>query len=141
MLPPIQALLTKRQADLEDGLEPYINFLIAGRNLRQAEATLTYQHPRGELGLELALKDKPHQSSRLLGYLVDTLIELDAKNGGDWGVEGAAHLISEARAHETVSIQVSTESQAVLDRWLEKRLAIPGEDFEADLELAATVGS
>jgi len=46
VLPPIQAGLTKHQADLEDGLEPYINFLVAGRNLRQSEAALTYQHPR-----------------------------------------------------------------------------------------------
>ncbi|MHC2672774.1 hypothetical protein ACVI1J_004937 [Bradyrhizobium diazoefficiens] len=141
VLPSIQALLTKRQADLEDGLEPYINFLIAGRNLRQSEATLTYQHPRVELGLELALKDKPGQSSRLLGYLIDALIELDTKSGGDWGVEGAAHLISEATARETIAIAVSSDAQAALDRWLEKRLANPGADFEEDLDLAAAVGS
>ncbi|GLR97768.1 hypothetical protein GCM10007858_54100 [Bradyrhizobium liaoningense] len=141
VLPSIQALLTKQQADLEDGLEPHINFLIAGRNIRQSEATLTYQHPRVELGLEQAMKEKPGQSSRLLGYLVDVLIELDSKTSGDWGVESAAHLIAAAKAHETISIAVAADAQTRLDQWLEDRLTSTGEDFEDDLQLAAKVGS
>jgi hypothetical protein len=141
VLPSIQAGLTKRQADLEDGLEPCINFLVAGRNLRQSEAMLTYQHPRVELGLEQALKERAGQSSRILGYLVDVLIELDTRTGVDWGTESAAHLVSAARDQDTLALSMSSEARSNLDRWIEDRLASTGPDFGDDLKLAAVVGS
>ncbi|SDI63674.1 hypothetical protein [Bradyrhizobium ottawaense] len=141
ILPSIQAGLTKRQSDLEDGLEPYVNFLIAGRNLRQSEATLSYQHPRVELGLEEALKEKPGLSSRVLAYLIDVLIDLDRRTGTDWGTEGAANLVQAVRERSVVQLDLSTETQSHLDRWIDDRISGAGQDFKDDLTLAASVGS
>ena len=141
VLPAIQAGLTKRWSDLEDGLEPYLNFLIAGRNLRQSEATLTYQHPRVELGLEEALKDKPGLSARVLSYLVEVLIDLDKRTDTDWGTEGAAHLVHAVRERSIVQLELPAERQAQLDVWIDTRLAGTGPDFREDLKLAASVGS
>ncbi|EIG61257.1 hypothetical protein [Bradyrhizobium sp. WSM1253] len=141
VLPSIQAGLTKRWSDLEDGLEPYLNFLIAGRNLRQVEATLTYQHPRVELGLEEALKEKPGQSARVLSYLIEVLIDLDKGTGSDWGTEGAARLVHAVRERSIVQLDLPAERQSQLDAWINERLAGTGPDFREDLKLAASVGS
>lgn len=141
VLPTIQAGLTKRQSDLEDGLEPYLNFLIAGRNLRQSEATLTYQHPRVELGLEEALKEKPGLSARVLSYLVEVLIDLDKRTDMDWGTEGAAHLVHAVRERSIVQLELPAARQSQLDVWIDSRLAGTGPDFREDLKLAASVGS
>src|SRR6185437_258529 len=141
VLPSIQAGLTKRSSDLEDGLEPYLNFLIAGRNLRQSEATLTYQHPRVELGLEEALKEKPGLSARVLAYLIEVLIDLDKGTDTDWGTEGAARLVHAIRERSIVQLELPAERQSQLDVWIDARLAATGPDFKEDLKLAATVGS
>jgi len=141
VLPSIQAGLTRRQSDLEDGLEPFLNFLIAGRNLRQAESTLTYQHPRVELGLEEALKEKPGLSARVLCYLVEVLIDLDKGTDSDWGTEGAAHLVHAVRQRSIVQLELPAQRQSQLDDWIDARLAGTGPDFREDLNLAASVGS
>lgn len=141
VLPAIQAGLTKRQRELEDGLEPYLNFLIAGRNLRQAESILTYQHPRVELGLEEALKDKPERSARMLCYLIETMIGLDHSGGADWGTEGAANLVHAVRQRSIVPLELPAETLAKLDDWVGARLASTGPDFREDLALTASVGS
>ncbi|WP_448044363.1 nSTAND3 domain-containing NTPase [Bradyrhizobium liaoningense] len=141
VLPAIQAGLTKRQRELEDGLEPYLNFLIAGRNLRQAESILTYQHPRVELGLEEALKDKPERSARMLCYLIEVMIDLDRGGAADWGTEGAANLVHAVRERSIVPFELPAERQAQLDDWVGARLASTGPDFREDLALTASVGS
>ncbi|RXH42738.1 hypothetical protein [Bradyrhizobium zhanjiangense] len=141
VLPSIQAGLTKHESDLEDGLEPYLNFLIAGRNLRQSEATLTYQHPRVELGLEEALKEKPGLAARVLSYLVEVLIDMDERTGTDWGTEGAAQLVYAVRERSIVQLELPAERQSQLDAWIDARLAETGPNFREDLKLAASVGS
>lgn len=141
VLPCIQAGLTKRAGDLEDGLEPYLNFLIAGRNLRQSEATLTYQHPRVELGLEEALKEKPELSARVLSYLVEVLIDLDKRTGTDWGTEGAAQLVYAVRERSIVQLELPAKRQSQLNVWIDARLEGTGPNFREDLKLAASIGS
>lgn len=136
VLPVIQTGLTKHWCDLEDGLEPFLNFLIAGRNLRQSGPSLTYQHPRVEQGLEEALKDRPGQSARVLTYLIEVLIDLDKRTDTDWGTEGAAHLVHAVRERSIVQLELPAERQSQLDGWINTRLAGTG-----DLKLAASVGS
>lgn len=141
VLPSIQSGLTKRDSEFEDGLEPYVNFLVAGHNLRQTEASLAYYHPRVELGLEQALKEKPELSSRTIRYLVEILIAQDARHSGDWGREGAAHLVEAARTQPKLDLDLSGETQQQLDEWIRARVSSTGPDFEDDLKLAAAVGS
>lgn len=141
LLADIQAALGARDVNLEDGLDPFVNFLVNGRNLRQVESSISYYHPRVEAGLETGMRQKPGLASRVLGHLLDILIELNAGHGDDWGLEGAANLLRALRQQTFVRVKLSKESQAALDSWIAKRLAAPGEEFRNDLSLAADVGS
>jgi hypothetical protein len=141
VLPSIQSGLTKCDGAFEDGLEPYVDFLVAGHNLRQTESSLAYYHPRVELGLEQALNEKPELSSRTIRYLVEILIAQDARYGGDWGREGAAQLVGAARAEPKLDLDLSAQTQEQLDEWICARVSSTGADFEDDLKLAAAVGS
>jgi len=140
-IPGVQAGLTARDATLEDRLGPYLNFLIAGRNLRQHEEALTYQHPRVELGLEQALLEKPEQSGRVLSYLIDTLVELDDRNATDWGREGAAHIVAAVADLAPVHLKLAAQTQAKLDAWLTSRLLAATSNVEDALRLAARAAS
>lgn len=141
VVPAIQAGLSRREQALEDGLEPYLNFLIAGRNLRQVDEAISYQHPRVELGLEQATLRRAGGSSRVLNHLVESLIELDTAAGTDWGTESAANLTMAAREKAELSLALDPRTQQLLDAWIATRLAARGPDFEDDLKLAAAVGS
>lgn len=140
-IPAVQAGITERDATLEDRLGPYLNFLIAGRNLRQHEAALTYQHPRVELGLEQALLAKPEQSGRVLSYLVEALVDLDERNATDWGREGAAHIVAAVADLADVHLNVAAQIHAKLDAWLTDHLLAATSNFEDALRLAARAAS
>jgi hypothetical protein len=140
-IPAMQAGLTARDRTLEDRLEPYINFLIAGRNLRQNGVALTYHHPRVELGLEQALLEKPEQSGRILRYLVETLIDQDTRNNNDWGREGAARIVEAAASLPKIQLNLTQPVRTQLDDWLKDRLLSASPEFEDDLRLAAMAAS
>ncbi|ADP70687.1 hypothetical protein Rvan_1430 [Rhodomicrobium vannielii ATCC 17100] len=138
-LPAIETRLAQRDRDFEDGLEPFINFLVAGRNLRQVDSIVSYYHPRVEAGLETAIGEKKQLTRRVLGYLVDELLALD--HSTEWGYEPAARLIQAVRRQKAFTIQVTPASQIALDTWFRKRLTTESPHFEEDLQLAADVGS
>jgi hypothetical protein len=141
LLPNIQAALTERDAPLEDGLEPFVNFLVNGRNLRQVESAISYYHPRVEAGLATAMGQRPGRSARVLGYLMDTLLNLDRTDANDWGNESAANLAQAIRREKGLANAIPQKVQAELDAWIAKRLSKPGEEFRNDLGLAADIGS
>lgn len=137
---PPSSFVGERDKDLEDGLEPFVNFMVNGRNLRQAESAISYYHPRVEAGLERAMGERSGLASRVLGYLVDALLDLDTDDN-DWGLEAAAHLVQAVRRQDTVPARISTKAQAALDAWIIKRLSAPGKEFSNDLSLVADAGS
>ena len=141
LLPTIQARLTERDPEFEDGLIPYVQFLIGGQHLRQSEATVFYRHPRVELGLEQALNEKPELASRALRYLVEAFVSIDTNPGQDWGAESAAHLVEAVRQQPFLKARFGAGAQESLDRWIQQRLAVPAQSFADDLRLAAAVGS
>jgi len=141
LLPDIQARLGEIDRELEDGLDPFVNALVNGRDLRQVESTFTYYHPRVEAGLEAAMGQKPGLAARTLRLLVQVLIGLDTKNGDDWGRESAAHLIQAALRLDHIAFAPTTESQHTIDAWVAERLGKEGDEFSNDLTLAAAVGS
>ncbi len=141
VLPSIQTGLSKCSAEFEDGLEPYVHFLIAGRNLRQNGPVLTYHHPRVELGLEQALNERPQLASRTLRCLIETLISLDVGKSTDWGREGAARIVAATRSQEKLKLELIPATQGQLDDWVRGRLTSTGTAFEDDLRLAAGTGS
>jgi hypothetical protein len=141
LLTDIQAGLAEKDRTLEDGLDPFVNFLVNGRSLRQAESVFSYYHPRVEAGLEAAMAAKPGLASRMLGYLLDVLVDLDADGSGDWGRESAANLMQALRRQEAVPPKISPKAQAAVDGWIAGRLSVPGETFSNDLSLASDAGS
>ncbi|MER8743127.1 hypothetical protein NKH54_08575 [Mesorhizobium sp. M1004] len=141
MLPRIQAALSAHDQSLEDGLIRYISFLVAGRNIRQSDEVLAYQHPRVELGLEQAMLSHANLSSRVLRYLLETFISFDRESGGDWGTESAAYLMAAIARHHDLQPDIPRDIASTVDEWLEKRVAAAGPEFEDDLKLAAAVGS
>lgn len=140
ILPFVQAGLTRCERAFEDGLMPFVNFLIAGHHLRQTESVLSYHHPRVQAGLEQALIEKPELASRVLHYLVEILVARD-EPGADWGHEGAARIVAAAHALPQLNLALPPPIQAQLDQWVRERLTSAGAAFEDDLNLAAVVGS
>jgi hypothetical protein len=140
ILSDIQTALADKNVALEDGLEPFVRFLVNSRNLRQVESTLSYAHPRVEGGLEAAMGKKAGLASRVLHYLLDAFVSAAIDVDG-WGAEAAAHLVQALGRQQVVKWRVSTEAQAVIDAWLQKRLSEPGGDYAQDLRLAADAGS
>jgi len=140
-LPMIQAALTQKDLAFEDGLMPYVDFMVAGHNLRQLGPELSYQHPRVELGLQQAMQEKPELSARLLVALTQVLIGLGKSGQLGWGRAGAARLVGAAVRVEGVNFSMGAPEEAEVDDWLYARLTSPGLDFQDDLHLAASVGS
>lgn len=139
-IPDLQGGLSRRSLKYEDTLAPFISRLVAGRNLRQVESILTYQHPRVELGLEQALNQKPGRAARALEDLLEVLVAIDERSD-DWGKEGAALVLQAINSTPNLSVTPGPSLQEALDRWLEGRIDPAGDEFADDLKLAAAVGS
>lgn len=139
-LSTVALALGDRDSEVEDQIEPLVRFMAAGRNLRQPNDVLSYYHPRVEAGLEKVLRKKPSRSARLLGALLDVLLDLDTREGADWGQESAAQLLEGVR-RDGVDIRLSTQAQARIDAYLRRRLLTVGGDIDRDLDLAVTVGT
>jgi hypothetical protein len=137
----VQAELAKRDLALEDGLEPFVGFLVNSRNLRQAEGgVVTYYHPRVEAGLLGALKAKAGLSARMLNHLLEIFAAIDT-GADDWGRRSAANLVQAIRREEGLNVGLPIAVAQRLDAWIADRLLIDGDDFPTDLQLAADVGS
>jgi hypothetical protein len=139
-LQAVQAGLARNDVEFEDGLYPFVNFLIGGHQLRQVATEITYYHPRVEVGLGQALREKPQLGSRILRQLIEVLIAQDTPNS-DWGREGAARIIQAVQNRPDLNLFLTSDTVAQLDEWIRTCLAKPGEGFEDDLMLAAAVGS
>lgn len=138
-IPDITLALGDKDHTVEDRVEPLIRFMAAGRNIRQPKDVISYYHPRVEAGLERVIKANAARAARLLGLLVDVLLDQD-DGDADWGQESAAQLVQGAR-RDDVAIRLSAAAQARLDGFLRRRLEVKGGQLEHDLKLAADVGS
>ena len=140
VVPRLADAIGAEDLELEDKIVPLIRFMAAGRNLRQPNEVLSYYHPRVEAGLERIIKKHGRRAARLLGVIVDVLIAIDSENGTDWGREAAARLVQGAR-NDSVRVTVSPDAQGALDAYVRTRLLTSSDTFEADLKLAADIGS
>ncbi|MBK1969757.1 hypothetical protein JIX59_10445 [Brevundimonas diminuta] len=140
IVPRLADGIGEEDLELEDKIVPLIRFMAAGRNLRQPNEVLSYYHPRVEAGLERIIKDNAARAARLLGLIVDVLIAIDGEDGADWGREAAARLVQGAR-NDRVRMKISATAQTALDAYLRARLLTASDTLEADLKLAADIGS
>jgi len=142
IVPALQSGLAQRMPELEDRLLPFLNFLIAGRNLRQVGPVLSIQHNRVQKGLEEAMARSPGRASRVLDALVETLLDVDRQVGADWGTEGAARILAAVQKQQALSLSTSHEIKRRVDAWLDARVTqVYTDSFLADVDLAAMAGS
>jgi hypothetical protein len=136
----IEEDLGERGSQFEKGVSPLVTFFIAARNLRQAESTVTYYHPRVEAGIEQALRHNQIVAKKTLRMLVDVLLSPD-RPGEAWGAAAAARLIAAADRLPELKPEPSPSAQKKIDVWLASELMKGGKAFEANLALAASAGS
>jgi hypothetical protein len=140
LLRQIEQDLAEHGPQYEKGVSPLVTFFIAARNLRQAESTVTYYHPRVEAGIEQALDRSRLVARRTLRLLIDILVSPDGP-GEAWGLAASTRLLLEADRTLELKPEPSPTAQVKIDAWLAGELAKGGKDFETNLELAAAAGS
>ncbi|OEZ90509.1 hypothetical protein JAB8_19520 [Janthinobacterium sp. HH106] len=140
LLRSVEEKLSEHSAQFEKGVSPLIAFFVSARNLRQAEASVTYYHPRVEAGIEKALTRDRLVARKTLRTLIDILVSPDGP-GEDWGIAAAARLIAAADRTPELKPEPTPGSQAKIDAWLAAQLAEGGKGFRGNLDLAAAAGS
>lgn len=140
LLRQIEEELAEREVLFEKGVSPLVSFFVAARNLRQAESTITYYHPRVESGIEQALNRDQLVARRTLRLLIDILVLSDGPDEA-WGIAASARLLLAVDRTPELKPEPLPFAQAKIDVWLAVELAKGGKAFEANLQLAAAAGS
>lgn len=140
-LEDLEPELYDRLPALEDKLLPLVGFLVAGGNFKQDVTEISCAHPRVEAGLEAAILEKPSQASRILGHLIEALIDLDNVTGTDWGLETVVQIRAFTSGMEKLRLRITSASQQKIDTWLTSRLSALESTFRDDVALAVKAGS
>ena len=86
VFPRLLRRIRSADSSVRPNVDELIDFLVAGRNLRQDGAALSFYHPRVEDGLRLALMTDPGETEHILSLVMDALAALDSGDE-DWGIE------------------------------------------------------
>jgi hypothetical protein len=140
LLRVIEEEMADRDRALTEGVTPLVQFFVAARNLRQAESTVSYYHPRVESGIERTLGCHSLVVRRTLRQLVDVLTSMDFQ-GEKWGIGASARLIAAASTLPDLRLIASDGAQKKIDTWLAAEIAKADKDFRSSLQLAALAGS
>lgn len=115
-----------------DGL---LDFLVAGSNLRQDGAGLSFYHPRVEDGLRMAFMRRRTEAEHILSLVADSLAALDRRED-DWGVETVLALFRATSKLKGLELTLARGTQKRLDAHLEGNAAQAGRRFDFDLALS-----
>lgn len=140
LLRQIDSALADASDAFEKGAAPLANFFVAARNLRQAEGTISYYHPRVEAGIEQALKRAETVTVKSLRSLITTLSSPDGPDEA-WGVAASARLLHALATTPELRPKISADVQAKIDAWLTDVVCNGGKEFKHNLRLAESVGS
>lgn len=140
-LDELEVELYGKLPDLEDKLIPFVDFLIAGHNLKKNETEISCTHPRVEAGLEAAALQNANKTSRVIKFLIEALIGLDQATGTNWGTETAVHVYAATSHTDKLNIRIPTAAQNRIDIWLASRLSSNETTLQHDLDLAIKTGS
>lgn len=140
LLRQIEERLAEQGPQFEKGVSPLVTFFVAARNLRQAETTITYYHPRVEAGIEQALRRDRLVVRRTLRLLIDILVSPNGP-GEAWGIAASARLLLAVDRTPELKPESSAAAQAKIDVWLADILAKSAKEFEESLKLAEAAGS
>jgi len=121
-----------------DGL---LDFLVAGRNLRQDAAALSFYHPRVEDGLRMAFMERPREAEDALSVVVDALAALDSGKD-DWGIETGLSVLRATVRLDELELTLASATQERLDAHLESNATAASRlfDFERALDDLARFG-
>lgn len=135
----VQRAMRSDQA-FEDGLDRFVNTLVAARHLRQPGSAISFAHPSVQAGLEEAMHIHPGRSYRAIEVLVSCL---SRQSGAArlWSLETAALIIRAAQGEAWLDFAAPAETMAEIDAWLAEGLVDPSSDFGALLQLAADIGT
>lgn len=142
VVPRIRRQLVRVDSGFRPGIEPLVDFLVAGRNLRLDNGVLSFYHPKVEDGLRLAFMSRPADAERALGLLCDALVALDVVGDDDWGVETAIGVKKAVANLDQIAPFLAQHTEAVLDEYLvAKTLDSSSRAFEFSLKELAQYGS
>lgn len=140
------AKLLRRIRAIDSSVRPDVDgmmdFLLAGRNLRQDGQGISFSHPKVKEGLCMAFMRHRGEAEHVLSLVVNGLASLDAQND-DWGIESGLAVLREAAKLEGIELSLVQATQAQLDDHLEKKAtgADRRYDFERELADLARFGS
>ena len=124
-------------------VEGIIDFLVAGRNVRQERTMLAFHHPRVAEGLRVAFEVHLAEAEYALSLAVAGLVAMDEPDE-DWGVEMATVVLRAAAdlGNASMEINVKPAVQKQIDEFLEERLvkADDGHGFRNALRDLARFG-
>lgn len=133
MFSKLRRRIIERGSSVRPELDSFIDFLVAGRNLRREGAVLTFYHPRVEDGLRLVLDSHRSLAEHMLALVCDALIAWDA-DGGDWGAETALGVRRAMSRLQGIDPTFAPQTRAGLDAYLLRTTA--GADRHGDFERA-----
>ncbi|MXQ11182.1 hypothetical protein [Microvirga makkahensis] len=143
VFPKLVRRLRSVDPSLRPDVEGLLDFLVAGRNIRQDGAALAFYHPRVEDGLRMTFMRRARDAESVLSTVVDVLAGWDAAAGGDWGVETGLAILRVVAKLEGIELTLTPRTQACIDAHLEAVVSGAGQhfDFERALQDLARYGS
>lgn len=121
VLRKVNRLMRRVDATMRPDLEGFVDFLVAGRNLRREGEVLTFYHPRVEDGLRMVIENRRNDTEYFLTCLINGLAMADG-TGQDWGIETALLILESARQLRAHSFTLSEDTHKRLDVFLESSL-------------------
>jgi hypothetical protein len=117
VVPKLRRLIVQRDSTIRPEVDSFVDFLVAGRNLRRDGEALTFYHPRVEEGLRIALLERKGEAEYVLSLVCDSLVAWDTA-GDDWGVETALRVLQALFKLDGVSLTLAPATQSAIDQFL-----------------------
>ncbi len=117
VFPKVLRKIRSADSSVRPNVDGLIDFLVAGRNLRQDGAALSFHHPRVEDGLRMALMTNRGEAEHVLSLVVDALASLDSE-AEDWGIETSLALLRATTGIEELELKLASITQELLDAHL-----------------------
>ena len=88
----LQREIRSIDGNVRPNVEGILDFLVAGRNVRQETTMVSFHHPRVEEGLRLVFNGYQGEAEHALSLAVTGLVDMDRRDE-DWGVETATGVL------------------------------------------------
>ena len=131
-----------RDPILRSDMDGLVEFLTAGKNLRDDRSTIAFSHPRVEDGLRLAILRRPDDAEEVLSRLVDSLVIQESPED-DWGTETALGILRATNPEQEIALAPSKDARKRIDAYLTSSFfsAKKTHDSARTLNELATLGS